>query len=431
MRGVRLLLLALWLFGSSLSLAAAEEVSKSQQFVYGINAFTWQDYAGALAPRTVRTIYLLAGQPSILSPRETLVYYWPITGEYRADWEALNRSVPGALELLVPGMSVRTLPRVQYVIQYPQGPGRGQPLLYMGKEAMARYEAFRNARAQYRDELARYQEQRRLYIEALDRAVRARHRGEQIEIPQPPQEPAPFQLFSSEVHDGFAVQLPPGRYRIRLRQQDGRILAESERTLVVITHRRESIGFTIVPQQRWTVPERADDPESTIYARRGQVIYLQPFLAREYNDLAFTRLLNPQSREGRPDWWRWEYVRPLDAERLEVLAGGSAAQMISRRLFRVVQTPGEALGYQVVEPSGAQPPDFEGFKVAITAPTLRVRLLDERGHPLPGGARTIQVPRTQAAWPMALVLLLPLTVGAMLVSMRRERSGRSVGSVAG
>ena len=102
-------------------IARAQVPVKERQFVYGINAFAWEGYAGSLSARPAHTIYVLAGHRSIVSARETLVYFWPITGEYRADWSGLNASVAGALEVFQAGRAVTVLPRQSYVIQYPNG----------------------------------------------------------------------------------------------------------------------------------------------------------------------------------------------------------------------------------------------------------------------------------------------------------------------
>src|SRR5439155_802258 len=151
--------LVLVLLGAGI--ARAQVPVKERQFVYGINAFAWEGYAGSLSARPAHTIYVLAGHRSIVSARETLVYFWPITGEYRADWSGLNASVAGALEVFQAGRAVTVLPRQSYVIQYPNGPDSGPAVLYVGEEAEHRYRAFLEARDRYRDATAQYLEARR------------------------------------------------------------------------------------------------------------------------------------------------------------------------------------------------------------------------------------------------------------------------------
>ncbi|MDR7402712.1 MAG: hypothetical protein QN155_10855 [Armatimonadota bacterium] len=402
----------------SSGMAAAQVPAKHRQFVYGINAFSWEGYVGGLSATPAHTIYLLAHHSSVISARETLVYYWPITGEYRADWSSLNVSIPGMLEVVQDGRVVASFTAQPYVIQYPQGPDRGPSILYTGSEAWARYEEFVAARERWRQAMAQYLRARQRHLETLARLRHGRPGGT-TNVPPPPREPPPFLRFSTEVHDGFIVSVPAGRYTIRLRQPDGRVRAGSQRTLVSFTHRRESIGFTIVPQARWTVPERADDPLSVIYARADQVLYFQPFAEREYNDLAYARLLNPQSREGRPDAWRWQYTHPQPAASL-VIRGPGGVSRVDRRGFRVVQTPGEALGYEVVEPTPGQDADFDAYRVRVQG-RMEVALIDEAGRILPGSSRSIRIPRSGPTWPLTLIPAIPLTIGATAVARRRQR----------
>lgn len=321
------------------------------------------------------------------------------------------------------GREVTVLPRQPYVIQYPHGPDSGPAVLYVGEEAERRYRAFVEARDRYRDATAQYLEARRRYLEALDTAAAARQHGVTVTLPPAPEEPEPFQLFSSEVHEGFLINLPAGRYTVRVRAPDGQLVEGSERSLVAFSHRREAVGFTIVPQTRWTVPERADEPASTIYARQDQVLYFQPFAAREYNDLAYTHLTNPQSAEGRSDGWRWEYTQSLAGNRIQV-AGASGVETITSRPYRVEQKTGEALGYEVIERPVGQTADFTGFKVQVYG-TMRVALVDASGRPVRGSERIVRVPRLGPAWPLGIIPLLPLTLGAAVVAWRREQLGRT------
>src|SRR3954471_17784658 len=78
--------------------ARAQTPQKERAFVYGINAAVDSGFAGSFAPPGAPTLYLLAGQTSIISPRTTEIYFWSITNEYQADWSLVNEIVPGKLE---------------------------------------------------------------------------------------------------------------------------------------------------------------------------------------------------------------------------------------------------------------------------------------------------------------------------------------------
>ena len=73
-------------------LASAQAPEQTEAFVYGINAAVPEAVVGTFAPPVVDHIFLLTGQTSILSPRRTMIYYWPITNEYRASWS--RRTMP-------------------------------------------------------------------------------------------------------------------------------------------------------------------------------------------------------------------------------------------------------------------------------------------------------------------------------------------------
>ena len=408
--------------------AAAQGPSKERQFVYGVNAFDGQGFVGTFYPQHVGTLYLMADVPNVVAPRYTLVYFWPITNEYRADWDELNEAVQGTLEVLRDGQVIQRLEQTRYVIQYPNGLDQ-PPLLYVGEEAEARYARFREARQAYRDRLEEYTQARLAYQEALERAMQDRAQGKEVTLPEPPQEPEPFVFFSTPVNDGFVLSLPAGVYRIQVRLPDGTVLPESRRRLVAFSHRREGIGYTVIPQRRWTMPEQADDPARVIYVRPDTVMYLQPFVAREYNELYFTRLSRPQSTAGSEARWVWNYLAPREEAYLEVQTGGEVVR-VERKPYRVRQLPGPALGYEVLEYAPDDPevrgrsPDFWGYPLQVEpgTTTYRIRLVDEAGREIPGSARQVRVLFTANAWMLFLIPVIPLTFGLGLIAWRRERN---------
>ncbi|MCB0029681.1 MAG: hypothetical protein KDE28_17330, partial [Anaerolineales bacterium] len=93
-----LVLLFLLLLAPTLVLAQATD--RQDAFVYGVNAGIPDAVVGTFAPPAVDTIYLMSTETSILSPRITNIYYWPITNDYRASWNVRNDVVEGDLEIV-------------------------------------------------------------------------------------------------------------------------------------------------------------------------------------------------------------------------------------------------------------------------------------------------------------------------------------------
>ncbi|MGQ0572360.1 MAG: hypothetical protein ACT4P5_22870 [Armatimonadota bacterium] len=412
--------------------AYAQAPLRERQFVYGANAYGPGRYDGVFFPLAVDTMYLLADEVNIVSARYTLVYFWPITNEYRTDWDALNQDVPGMLEVLRDGRLVQALERTTYVIQYPRGQDGGQVRLYVGAEAEKRYAAFEAARQAFREAVWEHARLQSEYTVALERVIVRRARGERAPLPKPPRLPEPFRLYSTAVHQGFPIRLPPGHYDLQLRLPDGQILPQSRRRLVVFAARRAGIGYTVVPQARWTTPERSDAPGQAVYARPGVALYLQPFLAQEYNELYWTRRGNPQSLVGSEDRWIWISAGGISARELEIRSPSGLHRSVTRRPYRVRQLAGSGLGYEVVEHRPAGPgerprdPDFEGYELRSDpgAGTLIVRLLGADGAPLPGSERTVRTVRSDNAWRLWLVPLAPW-LAAVIGLWRRRRGDRA------
>ena len=75
----------------------ADAPARAEQMIWSVIAFNGRDYSATFAPETSDTVYLLAGEPSIMSARTTFVYWWPITSEWRTDTDSLNVPLPGRL----------------------------------------------------------------------------------------------------------------------------------------------------------------------------------------------------------------------------------------------------------------------------------------------------------------------------------------------
>ena len=78
----------------------------------------------------VDTIYPVANAVSAVSPRRTVVYYWPITNREVADRARLNAPVEGVLEIRRRGRLVASIEATDYVGG--QGPERSRVVPWQG-----------------------------------------------------------------------------------------------------------------------------------------------------------------------------------------------------------------------------------------------------------------------------------------------------------
>src|SRR6185436_20496767 len=93
-------LAALFAIVLSAGLASAQVPEKERRFVYGLNLFDGVEYTTGYVPPSVDAVYVMADHLGVLDPKMTEVYFWPITNDYRADFNSLNEIVDGRLEIL-------------------------------------------------------------------------------------------------------------------------------------------------------------------------------------------------------------------------------------------------------------------------------------------------------------------------------------------
>ncbi|MCP4419116.1 MAG: hypothetical protein GY805_21075, partial [Chloroflexi bacterium] len=232
-RGLLILLLVL----VTPALVFAQATDRQDTFVYGINAGIPDAVIGTFAPPVVDTIYLMSTETSILSPRITSVYYWPITNDYRASWNILNEVVEGELEIMRGLQTVETVEQTTYTIHFRAGRGStNKPDLYIGTDAERENAQFQADQLAYRDAVIAYEESRQAWLAT---AREAQQQGvAPDDLPPGPLEPPPLNTYSTGLNSGFPVKLDTGNYRIRTRASDGTIVPNSERHLVVFSPRR-------------------------------------------------------------------------------------------------------------------------------------------------------------------------------------------------
>jgi hypothetical protein len=431
-----LLLIALVLWAAATP-ANAQAPERQEAFVYGLNAAAPDGVIGTFSPPTADMIYILAGETSMISPRHTFIYYWPITNEYRAAWTEKNVQLEGTLQITQRGQPPRMIEQTSYTIQYYSGERTPRPLLYLGEEAEAAHSRFESARAAYQADVRAYEQAGVAWLE-LARELQREEGEPEITLPPMPEPPAPLQVFSTGLNRGFPVNLPVGTYTIQTLLPDGTAQPGTERRLVVFDARRMATGYRVIPEARWTMPEDVTDPADAILGNEGGVFYLQPHVIREYPALAYEHLLNPQYQgDTQGAEWRWVLGEPVDGGTLEVIRNGQVIEQVLLEQYRVRQIPGSTLGYeilpydQVEEPGSRRVPDFKGYRIALTGdmPAYGVRLRSPDGAILVGSDRQVRALPPIALRPLLVLPLLPIFLGSVVYYLRR-RSVAEVHTVA-
>jgi hypothetical protein len=400
------------------TLARAQEPARERQFVYGLNVFDGTEHVTTYAPASVDAIYVLAESDAVIDPKLTEVYFWPLTNDWRADFTSLNQLVPGTLELSQGGRVVARLELVEYVLQIDQARGWQNGRLFTGPAAREARRAFEAGRAAYLEQLRVYSGAVEAHMRALEDTRRQAEVGKPVAAPEAPEVPPPLTLYSGDVGHGFHLHLPAGEYEMQLRDPGGAIVPDSRKRLAAIVPRRHGVAYEVVPQEKWTMPERADDPVNALYATPGGVAFLRPFAAIELNEHEHARLRNPQELRGAANRWTWVHVAPVEGATLRV-----GDQSVGMERFAVRQLPGPALGYTIVPHEGSGAPDLVAYRVQ--APDGRagrsLALIDAEGRELPGSRRELRAVPPVAEWQLALPVLVPLAVGATVALWRRER----------
>lgn len=417
-------------------MAAAPE--REEQFVYGITPWTGQTYSSTFVPKTVDTVYLLADANHILDGLRTEVYYWDITQEWMANWMEKREEIPGKVEILdKDGKVAATLERVPYTFEFAAGSFNPSGLL-IGEEADAAYAAYQEAIKKYYEEMEKYQEAYREYQKTLNEMVeKVNETGvpyDESEIPEPPTQPQLPQGFVSKPVEGFVINLPKGEYRIRMVGDNG-VIPDSEKRLVVFDSRRSGVGYEILPESKWTMPVDSRDNTEILYLSGDRTMYVKAFREDEYDAKSWLRMLEahkPMSGAGLHGVWQWQKGSELVDVKVQVLRDGEVLETVAQAPYYVQQTPGYALGYEIVPFDPEKPemqgrrPTFAAFKLQLTPGSYTLQVVDSDGNVIPGSVRQIRTVKNSNPWLLYGLSLLPLAAGIVVIVQRRIRSRSSI-----
>jgi len=421
------------------AIASAEAPVMREQFVYSLTSFNGSSYSKSFCPSTEDTIYFIDDEQNIISPRKTIVYYWPITQRYMAGFSTLNEEMVGKLEILQGGKVINTLDKQTYTLYYPKGYWSEKAMVYTDAAAKEYFDKYKaavdelNAKLrEYYENMARYRELFNRFLEEVKRRREAGDTGPiDIPIPQEPKPPEFVEFYATELADGFVLKLPVGTYEIRLRAEDGTLVEGSEKKVVVFASRRRGgIGYEIIPGNRWTKRENCDEPSWIIHAIGKNELYFNPFQQDEFNELYYNKLVDPQNI-GRLERWKWVHVDPIDKVNLLLGYGQQILQSIKKEPYFVKQIPGAELGYEIMKydddlkQKGYQP-TFESYKVILdenlpkrdyTVSSVNA----DNGQPVHQSERIIRLLKKENASYLYAIPFFPLIVGVFVILSRRNR----------
>ena len=405
----------------------AQAPERVVSFVYGTTYFNGYLYGNAFIPPQADTIYLIADVPNIIAPRMTQVYYWGITNRYMADWNQMNVLLEGALEIFRDGSLYANVELVPYIVQYDTSAPAETLGLYTRDEAIEASENFAKIQQQYRDELFAHAEAQQSY-RALVTELMLKHRDEPMneeDFPPAPTPPRPLSLYSSNMAQGFEVNLPEGVYTLRMHTPEGQIQPGSEKRLVVFSKLTEGVSYKIYPETRWTQTEETSRPKSVVYTPLNSTVYLQPFRQAQYNEYNYRKMEDPQDTEARRDRHIWVPFEPLQNVAMVTNQPGAEGSRLPLQSYYVQQIPGAGLGYEIVpyDPSTMDHISFDAFKITLDSNHLlyTIHLVGEDGNAIQGGERQLKAIYTQKSWMLYVVSSLPILVGLALIADRKRR----------
>ena len=404
----------------------AQQPELTETIVYGINATTPGQVFANLSPPQVEDIYILANRVSIISPRLTMVYFWPLTQRYRGHWEELNEPLDGVLEIIQDDHVVSTVNLTTYTVHYAvAGSTKGE--LYIGREAVEADSQFYFSRESSLQAMAEFRQAR---LQWLENSRTAQIAGERVPIREEPPRPTTFTTLSVGLQQGFPLNLETGEYQIRMRGAQNEIIPGSHRTVHVFESRQTSLGFEIIPEEHWTIPEQVNDATAVIPAEPGSIIYLTPRLMHEYPALAIERLRDTQFSGAVEDKWHWvtdfDYIHsPHDV--LEIIRRGKLVEQITYASYSVRfaldrESGYEILRYDVDTPRLTPNVDIIGYRVEMPRriDNFTIRLKTETDPPYEGTVRKVRVlPEDLSPFILPVAVIFAAFVLSLLVIWQR------------
>jgi hypothetical protein len=431
------------LFFLTFTTLLADVPIRREEFIYSILAFNGRDYNGTFAKQNADIIYLMADADNFITARKTLVYYWPIAQEWKTDTDNLDIAFEGNLELGGKNMVPRKIEQSIYTYYNIRGEYEVNWEVAVEKKAEEVWESYQDTIKVYFDAMTKYQNERRAYEMIMNELAKQigelRISGQDvstlveklqnIEAPKRPEAPTTYNVPPIKPQKAFIINLPAGEYRIRFLTEEDKIMESSERTLKVFNKsRKESIGYEVIPGDKWTREVESKTPSSVIYVNGSTDLYMRPFFQQEYNDLYYKKMQRNESR-GNPNIRKWVRIQQVPEASLIITVKGTGPKTVYEKSYYVEHTKAASLGYRIVpfDPDGdhkERNPSLIAFHVPITSSTkgIQLKVQDKNGQLLHDSRRQIRVISEKGPnYILILFALLPLLMWSIVSSWRSRK----------
>ena len=340
-----LLLFSLFSFPSS----AQDSVPRvERQIVFGVSPFDGRRFLSSFLPEFQKEMLLTANTDNPVMVLLSDVYYWPITAEYRADYQGVHIPLEGRLLIFRGRELYREFEQVEYIYVYPQGPAGETTHLLMGEEMIH-------------------------FIEDIFESFDERVANPNIR----------WATFQGPFR-GFVVNLSEGRYRMVFSVENEGQVFNMEKSLRVFSPIGRGAAYQIIPEEKWTVSSNSETSQQRIYLRPQSVIYLKIFPSILYSRADYERMAaphRPSSGLGLENASLWIHEEIALEERghnyLMIEAAGLSTKLRAQE-FIVRQTDGTALGYNILaydpELFPNTRPTFTAYRLTAPPPGVGVSL---------------------------------------------------------
>ncbi|MCD6123357.1 MAG: hypothetical protein J7K04_16105 [Spirochaetales bacterium] len=441
MKRVRAILIIIMLSVLVILPAIADVPVRKEELIYSIMAFLGKEYSGTFCRQEADTFYLMANVDNFITVRKTLVYFWPITQDWKVDTDALNKPFEGTIEIKGKNMPLKKLKQVRYTYYNAPGEYEVNWKVFTGGEADKEWNKYSKLVDKYWKDVGKYYKEQGEYEAKLNaltkRITEARKKGEDTKrflkdlnkLKKPMKQPKGPSYYVRPIEKAFIFNLPPGEYTIRFLTKDGKIMEGSEKKVVAYKKRRANgVGYDVIPADKWTRPVQSNTPSSILYIDGTTDLYLRPFYQDEFNDLYYNKTVKNDAK-GNPNIMKWVRIQQVPKARVEVTKKDATTEAVLEKPYYVQQTKGASLGYKIVpfDPKKAEEgsqPSLRAFHVPIqrNMKYLRVKLQDKNGNYLKGSDRQIRVIiKSQSSLFILILSLLPLAFMFLVIALRSRK----------